>query len=131
MVIDMNEAQVRTVEQVRQVLEGTQELQFRAAQDDEGRYGWIEAVLRRLGYRQLGRADKGAVLAYLQRLSGYSFSAMNAIRRICPPQFLWFIRLFPQLFHTRVAPATEAVVVVTQLVFLVIVLVVTLGQVEG
>ena len=68
----MDEAQVRTLEQVRQVLAGTQALQFRAAQDDEGRYGWIEAVLRRLGYRQLGRADKGAVLAYLQRLSGYS-----------------------------------------------------------
>lgn len=49
----MNEAQVRTVEQVRQVLEGTQVLPFRAAQDDEGRYGWIEAVLRRLRYRQL------------------------------------------------------------------------------
>jgi transposase InsO family protein len=29
-------------------------------------------VLRRLDYRQLGRADRGAVLAYLQRLSGYS-----------------------------------------------------------
>ncbi len=68
----MDEAQVRTVEQVRQVLAGTQELQFRAAQDDEGRYGWIESVLRRLGYRQLGRADRGTVLAYLQRLSGYS-----------------------------------------------------------
>ncbi len=60
------------MEQVRQVLEGTQELQFEAAGDDEGRYGWIEAVLRRLGYRQLGRADRGAVLAYLQRFSGYS-----------------------------------------------------------
>jgi hypothetical protein len=44
MVIDMNEAQVRTLEQ----------------------------VLRRLNYRQLGRHDRGAVLAYLQRLSGYS-----------------------------------------------------------
>ena len=72
MVIDMNEAQVRTVEQVRQVLEGTQELQFRAAEDDEGRYRWIEAVLWRLDYRQLGRSDRGPVLAYLQRLSGYS-----------------------------------------------------------
>jgi len=72
MVIDMNEAQVRTVEQVRQVLQGTQVLQFRAAQDDEGRYGWIDAVLRRLGYRQLGRSDRGAVLAYLRHLSGYS-----------------------------------------------------------
>jgi transposase InsO family protein len=72
MVIDMDEAQVRTVAQVQQVLAGTQELQFRAAPDDEGRYAWIEAVLRRLGYRQLGRADRGAVLAYLQRFSGYS-----------------------------------------------------------
>lgn len=72
MVIDMNEAQVRTVEQVRQVLEGTQALQFRAAEDGEGRYGWIDAVLRRLDYRQLPRADRGLVLFYLQRLSGYS-----------------------------------------------------------
>lgn len=68
----MSEAQVRTVEQVRQVLEGTQELQFRAAEDDEGRCGWIDAVLRRLGYRQLRRAERGLVLAYLQRLRGYS-----------------------------------------------------------
>jgi hypothetical protein len=29
MVIDMNEAQVRSLEQVRQVLEGTQSLEFR------------------------------------------------------------------------------------------------------
>lgn len=75
----MNEAQVRTAEQVRQVLAGTQELQFRAAQDDESRYGWIEAVLRRLSYRQLGRADKGAVLAYLQRLSGYSRAQLTRL----------------------------------------------------
>lgn len=72
MVIDMNEAQVCTVEQVRQVLEGTQALEFSAAEDDEGRYRWIEAVLCRLEYRQLRRPDRGAVLAYLQRLSGYS-----------------------------------------------------------
>lgn len=72
MVIDMNEAQVRTLEQVRLVVAGTQALEFRRAEDDEGRYGWIEQVLSRFGYRQLGRADRGAVLAYLQRLSGYS-----------------------------------------------------------
>ena len=72
MVIDMNEAQVRTLEQVRQVMAGTQALEFRRAEDDEGRYGWIEQVLRRFGYRQLRRTDKGVVLAYLQHLSGYS-----------------------------------------------------------
>ena len=64
----MNEAQVRTLEQVRQVLEGTHSLEFRRAEDDKGRYAWIEAVLRRLEYRQLKRSDRGVVLAYLQRL---------------------------------------------------------------
>lgn len=68
----MNEAQVRTMDQVRQVLDGTQALEFRAAQDDEGRYGWIADVLRRLNYRQLPRMHRGLVLAYIQRLSGYS-----------------------------------------------------------
>jgi transposase InsO family protein len=72
MVIDMNETQVRTVEQVRQVLQGTEALQFQRPEDNEGRYAWIESVLKRFGYRQLSRSDRGVVLAYLQRLSGYS-----------------------------------------------------------
>jgi transposase InsO family protein len=72
MVIDMNEAQVRTLEQVRQVLAGTQAMEFQAAADDEGRYAWIGSVLKRFDYPRLGRTDRGPVLAYLQRLSGYS-----------------------------------------------------------
>ena len=72
MVIDMNEAQVRTLQQVRQVLAGTQAMEFQAASDDTGRYAWIESVLRRFEYRRLARRDRGPVLAYLQRLSGYS-----------------------------------------------------------
>ena len=79
MVIDMNEAQVRTLEQVGLVLAGTQALEFRRAEDDEGRYAWIEQVLRRFGYRQLGRADRGMVLAYLQRLSGYSRAQLTRL----------------------------------------------------
>jgi transposase InsO family protein len=72
MVIDMNETQVRSLEQVRQVLLGTQALQLRRPDDDAGRYAWIDSVLKRLAYRQLGRADRGAVLTYVARLSGYS-----------------------------------------------------------
>jgi hypothetical protein len=60
------------LEQVRQVLTGTQALEFRRAEDDAGRYAWVESVLGRLNYRVLPRGDRGAVLAYLQRLSGYS-----------------------------------------------------------
>ena len=72
MVVDMNEAQVRTLEQVRQVLVGTQALQFQRAQDDTGRYAWIQSVLGRFDYAGLKRQDRGAVLAYLQRLGGLS-----------------------------------------------------------
>jgi AraC-like DNA-binding protein len=79
MVIDMNEAQVRTLEQVRQVVAGTQALEFRSADDDEGRYAWIEQVLQRFGYRQLQRAERGVVLAYLQRLSGYSRAQLTRL----------------------------------------------------
>ena len=79
MVIDMNEAQLRTLEQVRQVVAVTQALEFRRAEDDEERYGWIEQVLRRFEYRRLGRADKGAVLAYLQHLSGYSRAQLTRL----------------------------------------------------
>lgn len=40
--------------------------------DDTKRYEFIAAVLKRLCYRRLGRADKGVVLRYLERLTGYS-----------------------------------------------------------
>jgi hypothetical protein len=72
MVIDMNEVQVRTLEQVRQVLAGTHALEFQASGDEAGRYAWVESVLRRFEYGRLARGERGPVLAYLQRLSGYS-----------------------------------------------------------
>jgi len=71
-VIDINEAQVRTLQQVRQVLAGTQAIEFKAASNDAGRYAWIESVLRRFDYRQMARGGRGAMLTYVQRLSGYS-----------------------------------------------------------
>lgn len=42
--VDTNEAQVRTLEQVRQVLARTQASEFKAAADDAGRYGWVLSV---------------------------------------------------------------------------------------
>ena len=72
MVIDMNESQVKTVQQVREVLAGTQALYLRPIGAEPERYAWIETVLKRLDYRQLKRGDRGVVLAYLQRLSSYS-----------------------------------------------------------
>ena len=97
MVIDMNEAQVRTLEQVRQVVAGTAELEFKRADNDEGRYGWIGSVLQRFGYRSLKRPDRGVLLVYLQRLSGYSRAQLKRlvamwgsgaplVKRYCAPE---------------------------------------------
>jgi transposase InsO family protein len=72
MVIDMNESRLHTVAQLRAFLDGTLEVQFSPLNSGSQRYQFISAVLKRLAYARLGRADKGVVLRYLQRTSGYS-----------------------------------------------------------
>ena len=72
MVIDMNESQLKTVAQLRAFLEGTLMVVFQAISNDAQRYGLISAVLQRFVYRQLPRIDKGVVLRYLERVTGYS-----------------------------------------------------------
>ncbi len=71
MVIDLNESLIRTLEQVRAVLDGTQILDFTPAADAQSRCDWIALVLRRLEYFRLKRADRGLVLLYLRRFSGF------------------------------------------------------------
>jgi hypothetical protein len=64
--------QLKTVAQLRAFLNGTPDVQFQSIGDDMKRYEFIAAVLKRLCYPRLGRADKGVVLRYLERLTGYS-----------------------------------------------------------
>lgn len=75
----MNEAQVRTLQQVREVLAGTQSLEMRPVADEAGRYAWIETVLKRFDYRCLKRADRGVVLAYLRCMGGYSRAQLTRL----------------------------------------------------
>ncbi len=72
MVIDMNESQLKTVAQLRAFLEGTLTVVFQVISNDVQRYGLISTVLQRFTYRQLRRIDKGVVLRYLERITGYS-----------------------------------------------------------
>ena len=70
MVIDMNDKQLATLAQVKAFLKGTTTVDFAVA--DTERYAFIARTLQRFGYRRLGRADKGVVLRFLERVSGYS-----------------------------------------------------------
>lgn len=68
----MSEQKLVTLLQLRQFLDGTQEVEFRGCGKDEDRYRQIEGVLRRFGYARLKRQDKGLLVRYLMRTTGYS-----------------------------------------------------------
>jgi len=72
MVIDMNEKKLVTLDQLREFLAATSEVEFQGCGQDDERYRHIEAVLKRFGYGRLARAGKGLVLRYLERTTGYS-----------------------------------------------------------
>lgn len=81
MVIEMNEGKHVTLAQVREFLAGTADVGFEAQCEDAERYRWIAAVLSRFGYRRLKRAERGLVLRYVQRVSGYSRQQVTRLVR--------------------------------------------------
>lgn len=72
MVIDMNEAKLTTVAQLRAFLDGTEEVEFEPFGDDAQRYAFVAEVVTRLRYARLKRPDKGVVMRYLAHTTGYS-----------------------------------------------------------
>jgi len=75
------------VQQAREVLAGTHELQFNVSHEEGQRYAWIGSVLGRFGDARLSRADRGVVLAYLRHLRGYSRAQVTRlVARWRPPR---------------------------------------------
>ncbi len=72
MVIDMNDSKLTTIEQIREFLAGTADATFSIPSDQATLHEFVAAVLKRCRYFQLGRKDRGVVIAYMRRLSGYT-----------------------------------------------------------
>jgi transposase InsO family protein len=70
MVLDMEEARLQTIAQVKAFLDGTTEGAFRVPKTERHRF--IERVLIRFGYAQHGRVDRGVLLRDLERMTGLS-----------------------------------------------------------
>ncbi len=68
----MNEKDLKTVEQVQQFLVGTQLVAFQILDDKASRYKWIQSTLIRFNYGQLKRQEKGILIRYMAKISGYS-----------------------------------------------------------
>ncbi len=68
----MNEKDLNTVDQVQQFLIGTQLIAFQILDDKVSRYKWIQSTLIRFNYSQLKRQEKGILIRYMAKISGYS-----------------------------------------------------------
>ncbi len=61
-----------TVAQVTDFLSGTQAVAFSVISDKDACYQWIQGELVKFRYLSLSRLDKGVVIRYLMKISGYS-----------------------------------------------------------
>ena len=71
MTIIMDDTQIATLEQIKTILGSSKKLIFKGL-SREGKYGWVESVLKRFDYFHLGKKEKGLVKDYLERMSGIS-----------------------------------------------------------
>jgi hypothetical protein len=72
MVINMNETKLRTIAQLEQFLAANADVAFSPCGGDVERYAHISRVLKRFDYPQRNKHERGVLLRYLQRTSGYS-----------------------------------------------------------
>lgn len=79
MVINMEEAKLRTLAQIKEFLDGTTEVAFRVPKAE--RNVFIERVLKRIGYACHGRFGRGVLLRYIERITGLSRQQVTRLVR--------------------------------------------------
>jgi len=67
----MDDSGIETIEEVGRFLAGSMVVKMAISTKAES-YDWVRRTLVRFEYRTLSRADRGLLLKYLQRVSGYS-----------------------------------------------------------
>ena len=72
MVINMDETRLSTIAQLEEFLGASAQIEFTAHGGDTERYAHISRVLKRFDYPRLPKRQRGVVLRYLKRTSGYS-----------------------------------------------------------
>lgn len=81
MVINMDETQLRTIEQIEQFLAASAEVAFTVHGNDVERYAHISRVLKRFDYPRCNKHERGVLLRYLQHTSGYSRAQVTRLVR--------------------------------------------------
>ncbi len=68
----MNVEDLNSIEQLEHFLEGTQAVAFEVISGKDERYQWIQRKLIKFQHLTLGKRDRGAVIRFLGKVTGYS-----------------------------------------------------------
>jgi len=68
----MNLDQLVNIDSIERFLDGSQAVVYALATSKDERYKWIQTTLIRLGYYGLTKKEKGVVLKYIIKITGYS-----------------------------------------------------------
>lgn len=63
---------LKTVADIESFLVGNQSVAFGVASSKDERYEFVEGILKRFAYSRLKRRDKGVVIRFLRKITGYS-----------------------------------------------------------
>jgi transposase InsO family protein len=80
MIVTLHTDQLTRLEQIEAFLNGTAEVDFRAP-DRTARRAWIAQVLRQFRYAQRPRRERGLLLRFLTKVTGYSPAQMKRLLR--------------------------------------------------
>ena len=75
----MNLDDLTTLEAIDAFLSGTQPVAFSVLSGKADRYQWLEKTLVKWRYHQRSRSDKGRLLRFMARVSGYSNPQLNRL----------------------------------------------------
>lgn len=68
----MNLDNLKTIDEMGAFIAGSQAIAFAVASTKEERYAFVERILKRFAYSRLRRQEKGIVIKFLEKTSGYS-----------------------------------------------------------
>lgn len=76
--LNMDDKQLRTLEQVKQFIASSQGIEFNGLNFKE-KYRWTGEVLRKFKYPRLKKAGKGVIRQYIEKVTGYSRAQVNRL----------------------------------------------------
>ena len=79
MIINMNVSRLRTIEQIERFPAGNREVGFSGYENDLQRHAHLSRVLKRFDYPRRNKRERGVLLAYLRRTSGYSRAQLTRL----------------------------------------------------